>query len=202
VPSAKIKMRIESKAIAALAGRLAEIDRKIARKALKAGINEVSKAVLWDAKSLVPKRTGLLRKSLGRKIKSYRNGAVIVGIIGPRKGFRLVINGVPVNPVKYAHLVEFGRREVRPKKKKVLAGSGIPVAGKASKQMGPYRQVIFGKRVRSVAPRPFLRPAWEHNKARAVGVIIQALHAALRGIYRRAKSRAGTSGLRKGSIAA
>jgi HK97 gp10 family phage protein len=188
VASAKVKLRVESKAIASLAARLAQVDRKAARKAIKAGVNEVTQAVLWDAKALVPKRTGLLRKSLGRKVKSYRGGAVITGIIGPRKGFRTMINGVFVNPVKYAHLVEYGRREVRPKKKKLLVGSGVPVAGKAAKFFGPWQRVIYGTKVRSVPPRPFMRPAWEHNRLRAVGIIIQHLHRALKEFFARARS--------------
>lgn len=194
MPSAKVKMRIESQAVANLVKRLAALDRKVARKALKAGVNEVTKNVLWDAKSLVPKRTGLLRKSLGRKVKSYRGGAIIVGIIGPRRGFRTVYNGVPINPVKYAHLVEYGRREVRVKKKKVLAGSGVPLTKQV--QQGPFRSVIFGVKVRSVPPRPFLRPAWEQNRTRAVDVIVRHLRLEIIRFYGRARQKRADGSVR------
>ena len=174
MPSARVKMRIESHAIKSLVEKLAGLDRKVARKALKAGINDGTKAVLWDAKARTPRRTGLLRKSLGRKVKSYRGGAVIVGVIGPRRGFRMVIDGKPVNPVKYAHLVEYGRREVVPKKKKVLADK----VGK----------VIYGRKVRAVAPRPFMRPAWESNKGRVVEFVVERLRAAIKEFFRTARA--------------
>jgi HK97 gp10 family phage protein len=176
--SAKVKFKIESQAVRELATRLALIDRKVARAALKAGVNEATRLVMWAAKSLVPRRSGQLRKSLGRKVKVYRGGAVIAGIIGPRRGFRVQWKGRWIDPVNYAHLVEYGRREVVPTKKKVLADK---VAGK-----------VFGSRVRSVPPRPFLRPAWEQNKDRAVSAIVAALNDGLRKFL--AKRRSGGRG--------
>jgi HK97 gp10 family phage protein len=84
--------------------------RRVHRKA----INEITKGVLRTAKGLVPKRTGQLRKSLGRKVKTYPSG-VTVGVVGPRNGFLIVKDGKRINPVKYAHLVELGTRHSPPK---------------------------------------------------------------------------------------
>jgi hypothetical protein len=56
-----------------------------------------------------------------------------------------------VDPVKYAHLVEGGRKAVRPKEKKVLSGGG---AGSGTTGM-----TIYGKKARAVQPRPFMGPA-------------------------------------------
>lgn len=181
----KVKFRIDSQAIKALANRLAQVDRKIARKALQDGINEATKDVLASAKSLVPRRSGQLRKSLGRKVKSYRGGAVVVGIVGPRKGFRVEYRGKMIDPAKYAHLVEYGRREVVVKKKKVLSSGSAGVGGL------PGQGVIFGKRVRSVAPRPFLRPAWEQNKQRVVGIILKHLNLGVKKFFANARGRHG-----------
>lgn len=63
---------------------------------------------------------GLLRKSLGYKVKYYTRTGSAVAICGPRSRFRVQIGvvsrgprkGQPVfaNPQKYAHLVELGTR--------------------------------------------------------------------------------------------
>ena len=59
------------------------------------------------AKREVPVDTGLLKKSIGKKVKTYRQDGVVWVAVGPRSGFEEHIDGVVVkNPVKYAHLVE------------------------------------------------------------------------------------------------
>lgn len=71
---------------------------------------------LKTAKTLVPKDTGQLKKSLGKKQKTYRStGTTWVGI-GARPGFKDPQTGR--NPVRYAHLVELGT--VRAKAKPFL----------------------------------------------------------------------------------
>jgi hypothetical protein len=56
---------------------------------------------------------GLLKKSLGKKVKAARSGR-IYGLVGPRRGFRTQVGvsktGKPKyqDPAKIAHLVEFG----------------------------------------------------------------------------------------------
>lgn len=80
-------------------------------------IGGVSGALTYDG--------GLLKKSLGQKVKTYAKSNTVVAIVGPRKGFRKRIGtitrgknkGQPVyaDPVKYAHLVELGTRHSSPK---------------------------------------------------------------------------------------
>lgn len=77
----------------------------------KHGWNAMLKAgrrVVRAAKKRVPKNTGQLKKSLGMKRKLYRRSGTIVAIVGPRTGFRAVVNGKPHDPAKIAHLVELG----------------------------------------------------------------------------------------------
>ena len=84
---------------------------KMMRPAVRAAMSAVSKA----AKANVIQESGLLKQSIGVKIKTYK--AVVFGVAGPRTGFtEHVIRvapsgekvGVKANPVNYAHLVEFG----------------------------------------------------------------------------------------------
>ncbi len=111
--------------------------------------NLCMKPTLAMARSLVPVRYGILKKSLGMITKKYPSKGIIMSIIGARTGFRQTVGmevklgakrgaggrfeskGTKqltgtVDPTKYAHLVEFGH------------------GGKHPAQ-----------------PHPFLRPAWD-----------------------------------------
>lgn len=148
---------------------------------LAAGMDKATSKIANDARARAPKDDGDLKKSLGNKVKTYRDGAVVLGLIGPRKGAfasgeggkRVKIrrnkgeSGREYNkrtkgekkPSQYAHLVEFGHRSVH-------GGGSLPNYG--GKVKGVWNKVNAGKSIRAgtvsatsfVAPRPFLRPAF------------------------------------------
>ncbi len=110
---------------------LQSLPKKLGRKLERKGVGEATKLLLRTAKAQAPTRAsisknmhykgGLLRKSMGRKVKTYRNSGRIVGIVGARKdGFREEIGirirgkskgqGFYANPTKYLHLIELGTR--------------------------------------------------------------------------------------------
>lgn len=114
---------------AKLASDLNAIGKAVLKQRKKA-VTAGARIVLNAAKSFAPKRTGLLRKSLGQKVKLY-GGETAVAIIGPRTGFRkklvrlgsktaiatskkgqklLAAGGKEewADPAKYAHLQELG----------------------------------------------------------------------------------------------
>src|SRR5690348_17333966 len=104
---------------------LKKLETKAARKANRKGVAAASRLLAKKAKGRVHRGhggvPGLLKKSIGSKTKTYRGSGVTVGIIGPRKGFLHVLKGGKrVDPVKYAHIEENGRRIVVAKKSKVL----------------------------------------------------------------------------------
>lgn len=116
-----------------------ELPKRMQGKILRKAIADGSKLVLKTAKQKVPVgETGMLKRSLGRRVKVYRNSGKVLGIVGPRTGFKKTKAGrtrtalgekfqqAHVNPTKYAHLVELGTRHS--------------------------------------APKPFLRPALDNNK--------------------------------------
>lgn len=88
------------------------VDKKIRKKGVRKAVGQAGKIVLRAAKARVRKATGLLKRSLGRKTKVYRNSGVAVAIVGPRVGFKQQVQrggkSVLSDPVKYAHLVEEG----------------------------------------------------------------------------------------------
>lgn len=178
---APIRVSVDTAQVKALVDRIQGLDKRAGRAAVKKGLNETTKLVLWDARAAVPKRTGMLRKSLGRKVIVQRGGTKLLGIVKPRSGekYGRVINGKKISPIRYAHLVEFGRAAVRVKTKTVLiAGPG--------KGAGPY--VVFGKSVRAVPPRPFMRPAWEKNEPQTVPTLHRYLEAAIRAYWKKTRA--------------
>lgn len=162
------------------------------RKATRKGVGAATKLVLAAAKAGVPQRTGMLRRSLGRKVVASKTGKGYVGIVGPRKDisestrakqqrefergerkrapgkarFRKVVKfkgrEITVNPVKYAHLVEYG------------AGPSV-AKGKTLSDGG----TVFGKQTKGSPPRPFLRPAWDGTKTQCEQLILAAMKEAL-----------------------
>ena len=100
----------------------------VQRRITRPGITKVSRMVAKQAKKSAPKKSGVLKASIGQVVRTYKSG-VVVGIVGPRKGYARAVHrstGVVVtrknveqfhgsrgrivkqDPVKYAHLVESG----------------------------------------------------------------------------------------------
>lgn len=188
-----IRCGVDTGQLKALIDRLVSLDKKAGRAAVKKGLGEVTQKVMWDAKANVPKRSGMLRKSIGRKVITRKDGAKLLGIVKPRGGSvwvtrppdyvvqreqrvtkdgktqyrvarsQLTFRGRRVNPRKYAHLVEFGR-------------VGFTSAKLLSTGKGG---TVYGRRVKAVAPRPFMRPAWDKNQGQTVPILHQHLSKAL-----------------------
>lgn len=107
------------------------VQRKVVRQAVSAALTPLNK----EMKRQAPKDTGTLKKSIGKKIKTYKNDGVVWGAVGVRSGFATTIDGKHVNPRLYVHLVEnltgFMRRAFDLTRRQVLSilgkklGSGI-----------------------------------------------------------------------------
>ncbi len=74
----------------------------IVRSATSKSLTPVNKA----AKRAAPVDTGLLKKSIGKKIKTYRRSGAVVGLIGVRDGFTEISGGKKRNPAKYGIIIE------------------------------------------------------------------------------------------------
>lgn len=110
----KIHGRVDglAEAVKALDG----VKKALRNKLLRKGLNKARSVLAKAAKAKAPRETGLLKKSIGGKVKIYPTG-VGVAVVGPRVGFRKEVVrrrkkwfpvSVVANPVKYAHLVELG----------------------------------------------------------------------------------------------
>ncbi len=80
--------------------------RRVLRSAVSAATTPIVRAAKANAND--SKESGTLKKSLGRKIKTYVEAQTVVGIIGPRTDVVGEWKGKKRWPAKYAHLVEGG----------------------------------------------------------------------------------------------
>lgn len=80
------------------------VQRKVSRQAVNAATTPIVKA----ARQKAAKESGLLKKSLGKKVRTYVERKTVMGVVGPRKDFTGEFNGKKRWPAKYAHLVEKG----------------------------------------------------------------------------------------------
>lgn len=141
-----VHMEVEGVAelMAALDGFKAAAQRRITRPAVTAASVVVLRAIRQRAPTKKAGRTGQLRKSLGRVVRTYKATGVVMAVIGPRKGFISVDEaGRKVNPVKYAHLVEYGTAP------HMVRGALHP-GGRA---------------------KPFMRPGWHESEGKAKSVL-------------------------------
>jgi hypothetical protein len=106
--SLKIQARIEG--VERLQAIMKSLPAQVARRVLRPALNAEGSKVVTQSKLMVPKSTGLLKKSIGKKTKTYTQTGNIVVVVGPRTSFRQMVSGKPRDPVKYAHLVEFGAK--------------------------------------------------------------------------------------------
>ena len=82
------------------------VRRRIVRRPLTAALSPIVK----DGKRNAPHESKALRKSIGKKVRVYKDA--VFGAVGPRTGerFSLEHEGQLRVPSRYAHLVELGTK--------------------------------------------------------------------------------------------
>ena len=122
----KIQAKLEDKGLQKLLEKLSTLPKKVQKKTLNKAIAAGNRIILGAAKARVRRRTGMLARALGQRVKIYRSGGVVVGITGPRTGYVKTRTGrkatalakrfaaAGVKPTKYAHLVEQGHSGPHP----------------------------------------------------------------------------------------
>jgi len=163
MPRASIKFDVSS--LRSVLDQLKSIDKKVRTKTLRTALNAGSKIILDSAKSKVPTLYKILKKSLGRKTKVFQAKGFGYAIVGPRRKMGVMIDGVERTPTKYAHLVEYGTAK-HPTTKGIVTSA---VLLKKIKSIQNF--ALVGKPHPGARPRPFLRPAWDENKAQVLKVM-------------------------------
>ena len=144
------------------------------RQAMRKALQPATKPILDEVRARVPRRSGLTRKSIGRKTKTYSRTGTVLVLVGPRSkpSFRRQVtvrgrDGKPRtimhDPVKTAHLVEFGTQ--------------------------PHQ--VGGVQHPGAEPKPFMRPGFDAKQAEAKAIFGRELFAEVKAIIakRRAKGK-------------
>lgn len=124
--------------VAATVQKLRQFPAKIQTKVIKKATTKGAQITTKEVKQRVPTQSKLLKKSIGYKVRVYRQSGVVVAFIGARLGFKGTFNGKPRDPRYYIHLVEKGRKAIKVKKKKVLS-DGTKFYGRSVAAATPKR---------------------------------------------------------------
>lgn len=116
--AAPINVHVDLKSLGQVQLALIQYRDSVLNVAMKTGATKGARRTLPTAKSTLKKhrRSQQLEKSLGVKYKAYRKGWVV--LLGPRKYFRgslpglMSPNSTTIDPIKYAHILRGGRKEV------------------------------------------------------------------------------------------
>lgn len=158
--SATFTARLDPREVRAITAALAGVKAGVANRVVKAAVAKVARGAAKQAKKLAPVGdSGLLRKSIGVKFLARKRAGTWEYRVGPRRGFARKGGGRGRDPVRYAHLAEFGRKAVAPKKKKALAIR--PPAG----------GVVVRRKAGAAAGRPFITPTWRDVQTRGTARI-------------------------------
>lgn len=143
------------------------VQKRWIKKAVTKGSQIINKA----AKVLIPSQSRQYRKALGYRVWTGKRSR-IMAFIGARLGHKTSYKGKPRDPKFYAHLVEGGRRALKPKSKSVLVGIPANAKDKRPRQW-------YGRHVAAVAPKRPLARAFKSSKstveATMIGILKQGI---------------------------
>jgi hypothetical protein len=165
----RIKAKIDGGA--QLRDLLRDLEPATQRRVLRPAITQEAGILAKELKPAVAEgKTKLLKKSIGKKVKTYARTNAVVGIVGPRTGFAQVIDGHKHDPAKYGHLVEGGTKahDITIRKR-----HGQPITPFTIHHPGARAQRTFSRAaassVRTAGPRLTARIAVEIEKLAAKG---------------------------------
>jgi HK97 gp10 family phage protein len=159
-----IELRIEG--VSDVAEAMKKLSSKlrgdIGTRAVVAALTPIINAAKTRAES--SRDTGALIDSIGMRIKRKTMGRGVFGVVGPRRGFRRPDGR---DPVKYAHLVEFGHY--------TAAKSGVTPAAlsRGTKGKSLRRGTLYAQAY--VLAKPFLRPAWQEVKSSLPKIVAEEI---------------------------
>ena len=116
-------------------------------KVRKSAIKGAAAAVVKVARTKVPTETGTLKKSIGQRARNYKRTRTSIVVVGPRTKFTVVDDqGRERHATKYAHLVEFGTINTRPKPfMRPAASAGSAQASKGLQRARSTLQRVLAK---------------------------------------------------------
>lgn len=149
-----IRTKIQIEGIGDLLAAMETLKRsakgRITRAAVNAGGRIIRKEAKANARAI--KRTGQLAKLTDMKVKTYKGSGNTVAVIGPKKGGKIIhpVYG-PVDPHKYANLVELGTERSSPKP--FLRAALMTTKGQVASVMGNKARDQLAREVAKAAKK-------------------------------------------------
>lgn len=103
-----------------------ELPKRVVKRGLRQAMNAASTPIAKAARQSAPRESGVLKKAMGKKIKTYTNGNV-VAVVGAKRDVSGSYRGQKRVPANYIHLVEQGVRShliPQPKRHRILRHPG------------------------------------------------------------------------------
>lgn len=94
-----------------LVRKLERMERRTRARYLRRATSAAGTKLAQAVRRAAPVDTGLLRRSIGRRVRTYRKGAIATAIVGPRRGFEREVTGDDgqvhrVDPARYGNPVQ------------------------------------------------------------------------------------------------
>ncbi len=121
-------------------------------KALQGALAKAARPIVATAKSLAPTKSGRLKHAIYSARDKSSTKTRESRIIGVRRGRKFQKTD---RDAYYWKFIEFGHAAIKTKR---------------AKGLGSEKSGFFGKEVHAVPPKPFMRPAFEQNKLKALEI--------------------------------
>lgn len=155
-------MSTQIKGIEEVFQKFEEIPTKVQNKILRTAMRQGANIMRDEARALVPSDTGNLKKAItsGQSRSKDRNVMVFKVKIKSRPYEK---DGVKKNPIHYAIPLEMGH---------LVVGKGGSIRGSRASRKN-QRENMKKSGVSFVAPRPFMRPAFDSKNEAAFEICVQ-----------------------------
>lgn len=164
---------------------LRKLPENLRGKALQGALAKAAKPIIATARQLAPSKSGRLRKAIYSFRDRQSTPTRESRLISVRRGKKAQKNN---RDAYYWKFVEFGHG---------------PIKAKSGKSLGNQQDGFFGNEVKAVPPRPFMRPAFETNKLKAIDIVKAELAGQIDKVAKKAVQRSATRlgrALRKSTI--
>lgn len=88
--------------------KLLSLAENTQRKVTRQAVNKAATPVVRSAKSKVSVQSGLLKKSMGKRVKTYKQTQTVVAVIGAKRSTSGTYRGKLRRPANYSHLAHNG----------------------------------------------------------------------------------------------
>jgi HK97 gp10 family phage protein len=159
------EMSMKIKGMEKLIKKMGHLQNRVQSRILRKAIRHAEKPVRTMARRLAPKESGLLKKSIGAKIKVQMSKRIAYAVVGPRKG-----------QGKEVAITDKGKVYLDTTEKQRKRNAGRNIVKTEFRDPAKYAHIVergsasHGKHPGTGAV-PFLRKAFEANKRRVLGII-------------------------------